>query len=145
MKISLFLMIILTFFKSYKAEEDYPIEIFLNLIQNTEIYNIINAIKCIFGDDIAISFCLEAEDNNKSCELLVSVYMECPKINNMNLDQLIELIFENKDSKKILDILYQLLLKYEKKIPEKDLNKYLQNAIEKISISIKEQKIKSIN
>ena len=45
MKISLFLMIILTFFKSYKAEEDYPIEIFLNLIQNTEIYNIINAIK----------------------------------------------------------------------------------------------------
>ena len=63
----------------------------------------------------------------------------------MNLDQLIELIFENKDSKKILDILYQLLLKYEKKIPEKDLNKYLQNAIEKISISIKEQKIKSIN
>ena len=94
---------------------------------------------------IAISFCLEAEDNNKSCELLVSVYMECPKINNMNLDQLIELIFENKDNKKILDILYQLLLKYEKKIPEKDLNKYLQNAIEKISISIKEQKIKSIN
>ncbi len=140
MKAPLFLVLVLTFLIGCKTEEDFTMNTFINILQSSGNYTIIYNIKCIMGDDIAIEFCEEIEKTNL-CKTLVQTYMECPKTQDKNIEQLIKLILERKNGIKILKRLYLLLLKYQKELNIKDLLKYIQNAIEKIEPFMKEKKI----
>ena len=52
----------------------YSIDLFLDYLQETEYYEIIQAIKNAFGDDIAIDVCKKLTKSN-DCEQVVRVYM----------------------------------------------------------------------
>ena len=53
---------------------DYSIDTFLDYLQKSEYYNLIQTIKNIFGDDVAIDVCKELVKSN-DCETVVKVYM----------------------------------------------------------------------
>ena len=53
---------------------DYSIDSFLDYLQEKGYYNLIQAIKNAYGDDIAIKVCKELLQSN-DCEIVVRVYM----------------------------------------------------------------------
>ena len=53
---------------------DYSIDSFLDYLQESEYYNLIQAIKNNFGDDVAMDVCKELFKSN-DCETVVRVYM----------------------------------------------------------------------
>ena len=53
---------------------DYSIDTFLNYLQEKGYYDLIQAVKTYFGDDVAISVCQELVQSN-DCETVVRIYM----------------------------------------------------------------------
>ena len=53
---------------------DYSIDTFLDYLQQSGYYELIQSIKIYFGDDVAIDVCLELTQTN-DCETVVKVYM----------------------------------------------------------------------
>ena len=63
---------------------DYSIDSFLDYLQQTGYYDLIQEIKNSFGDDIAIAVCEELVQSN-DCEIVVRIYMitHSPSINGV--------------------------------------------------------------
>ena len=82
---------------------DYSIDSFLDYLQETGYYDIMQSIKLYFGDDVAIDICQELVHSN-DCETIVRVYMtsgsgsgpnHAPAHNNPDPDyELIEKLLE---------------------------------------------------
>ena len=82
MKAFIFLILILV--NSIHLQESYGLDVFINLLIENGIYDFLAAIKCDFGDDVAIETCLQLYPTN-DCQQVVIVYMiageECSKQN----------------------------------------------------------------
>ena len=115
---------------------DYSIDTFLNYLQETGYYDIIQAIKIYYGDDIAIDICKELAQSN-DCETVVRVYMIIEKRDkkkqskNFNNTEIIE-INEN----------YQPIIEYFEN--EYNINEEMRELIEVI-LSFYENLIKNMN
>lgn len=102
--ISILLLII---FFAYE-QSSYSIDTLINYLQESGYYDIIQQIKLIYGDDVAISFCQELVDTG-DCRTVVKIYMT-PNINvsprdDKELDKLIKDLPTDfvEDLKRLLD------------------------------------------
>ena len=76
--ISLFLLLVLTIsINSESLLDDYSINIFIKDLKNNGLFEIIETIKKIYGQDVAIISCEELNENRKgNCKRLVTEYMK---------------------------------------------------------------------
>ena len=70
----LFYLILILSNKEVLLGGDYSIDIFLDYLQEKGYYDLIQAIKGTFGDDIAKDICKQLTKSN-DCEIVVRVYM----------------------------------------------------------------------
>ena len=96
---------------------DYSIEPCLNYLQETEYYNLIQTIKNIFGDDVAIDICKEFVQT-KDCEIVVRVYMkeeQRPTIPEPSIDAepILQIFEEEYKTEEMRDLIVLILRFYD--------------------------------
>ena len=75
----------------------YVIKTFIDYLQETHYYNLLYEIKCAFGEDVAIEFCLEFI-TSPHCEEVVRVYLpDCDR--NRYLCNIREFIYKEEHLK----------------------------------------------
>ena len=114
---------------------DYSIDPFLDYLQETGYYDIIQAIKIYYGDDIAIDVCEELTKSN-DCETVVMIYMITGGGRGRRAR-----IFNNTEIKEVAEI-YQPIIEYFEN--EYNINEEMRELIEVI-LSFYENLIKNMN
>ena len=130
---------------------DYSIDPFLDYLQNTGYYDIIQSIKLYFGEDIAIDVCEELTKSN-DCETVVRVYMidggsmgkRVPIFKNITNTEITEIteiyqrifeVLENKyditeEMRELIEVILSFYENLIKKMSEEEIISFIEKIIE---------------
>ena len=88
MKYSIILLLSLLIATNEDIGDNYEINTFISYLQKTGYYELLYEVKCAFGKDVAIEFCLELV-SSPFCEEVVRVYLPNCDGNGCNIREFI--------------------------------------------------------